>query len=275
MTPRLLVIDDDSATRLLLSRLFTKRGWQVDTADNGTAAIEQARGTTYDCVLIDCHLPEMDGTDVARALRELNDGHCPPLVGVSAGDPECEKPQCLKAGMSDYVAKPFVLTTLVERLEDLMTTGRTPDPAAVAAAGEPFMQHDVGENPQPALDLVHFHGQIQPFGGVSSTEARELVDVFLESCTTRLEEIEKAIDRGDVRAIGDLGHAIRGAAGNLGAVELATRATEFEVAGRRGSCPGDKEIARLSAALNRCRAVLYNTLDLPNRDFGSELPPRQ
>ena len=268
MTPRLLVIDDDSATRLLLSRLFTKRGWQVDTADNGTAAIARARDISYDCVLIDCHLPEMDGVDVARALLELNADGCPPLVGVSAGDPECEKPQCIRAGMTDYVAKPFVLTALVERLEELITTGHA------ASAGEPMIQEGLGEIPQRALDIVHFHGQIQPFGGASSEAARELVDIFLESCATRLENLDDAVERGDVRLIGDLGHALRGAASNMGALEIESLARNFEEAGRRGSCPSHTDIARLDNAIQRCRAVLYNTLDLPNRDFGSELPPR-
>lgn len=268
MTPRLLVIDDDDATRLLLSRLFTKRGWHVDTADTGTAAIARARYIAYDCVLIDCHLPEMDGVDVARALRELNADHCPPLVGVSAGDPEREKPQCIRAGMSDYVAKPFVLTTLVARLEELMATGRP------ALRVEPVMEDHLGAPPQRALDIVHFHGQILPFGGVASEAAQELVDIFLESCETRLKSLEDAVERGDVRVIGDLGHALRGAASNLGALELTELAKDIEATGRRGSCPSGKDIARLGNAIQRCRAVLYNTLDLPNRDFGSELPPR-
>ncbi len=259
---------------MLLSRLFTKRGWQVDTADNGTAAIEQARDISYDCVLIDCHLPEMDGADVARALRELNADDCPPLVGVSAGDPECEKPQCIRAGMSDYVAKPFVLSTLVERLEELITAGRAPTAVEGAGEGDEGDEGERGDGPQHALDIVHFHGQIQPFGGASSDAARELVDIFLESCATRLEELENAVERGDVRVVGDLGHAMHGAACNLGALELASLARSFEEAGRRGSCPSGTDVARLGKAIQRCRAVLYNTLDLPNRDFGSELPPR-
>ena len=268
MTRRLLVIDDDQATRMLLSRLFTKRGWQVETADNGSTAIEQARDISYDCVLIDCHLPEMDGADVARALLELNANDCPPLVGVSAGDPECEKPQCLRAGMSDYVAKPFVLSTLVERLEELIATGRT------GRKVEGVVEHGLGEAPERALDITHFHAQISPFGGPASEAARELVDIFLESCAARITELDDAVERGDVRVVGDLGHAMHGAASNMGALELASLARRFEEAGRRGSCPSGSDVARLNKAVQRCRAVLYNTLHLPNRDFGSELPPR-
>ena len=158
MSHRLLIVDDDQATRQLLERLFTRKGWDVDTAPNGTLALERAKAGGYDCVLIDCHLPEMDGPSVARALRAL-DAPCPPMVGTSCGDAETERPSCLDAGMSAYIAKPFALTTLVEHVESIIFGGRPREMGGSLPPDEP------GNDPEPALDIQRFHSQIGPLGG--------------------------------------------------------------------------------------------------------------
>lgn len=259
MTHRLLIVDDDVATRQLLLRLFTRKGWEVDTAGTGTAALAQAQTGNYDCVVIDCHLPEMDGRAVARALQEMGQA-CPPLVGVSAGDEEAERPSCLNAGMSAYIAKPFVLSNLVERVERVIfgdtSMGRIKtEPAPIAHA-----------NPEPALDLECFHSQVALLGGVASRSTRDLVEVFLNACDSRLAAMKAAVEDGDSERVKEIAHAVRGSAGNLGARELATRCEALEALAKSGKAPGPGDLAQLTRAVERCRAVLHNTLTGESRE---------
>lgn len=105
-----LVVDDSPVNRLLASRLLTRWGHTVDIATNGVEAVAACGNRPYDVVFMDMQMPEMDGPEAARTLRER--GCRIPIVALTANALERDREACLAAGMNQVLAKPFTAEEL-------------------------------------------------------------------------------------------------------------------------------------------------------------------
>ena len=123
MRRRILVVEDDRTLRQALSFNLTKEGYDVTTAADGEAALEAARNTRLDLVLLDVMLPGMSGVEVLRVLRR--DGIGVPVIIVSAKGDEIDRVVGLKVGADDYVTKPFSRPELLARIEAVLRRKRT------------------------------------------------------------------------------------------------------------------------------------------------------
>ncbi|HMA37596.1 MAG TPA: response regulator [Chloroflexia bacterium] len=103
----LLVVDDDRANRLLLTRYITQQHHRVTTAENGRAALERIAQEPFDLVLLDVIMPEMDGYAVLEQLRADNRLRDLPVIMISALDEIDSVVRCIELGAADYLAKPF------------------------------------------------------------------------------------------------------------------------------------------------------------------------
>jgi two-component system OmpR family response regulator len=112
-----LVLEDDEKLARFLSRVLTEEGFAVDSCGRGTDAIAQADGT-YDVVVLDWSVPDMDGLSVCRTLRER--GHASPILMLTARAETRERVLGLEAGADDYMVKPFELDELVARVRALV-----------------------------------------------------------------------------------------------------------------------------------------------------------
>lgn len=116
--PRILVVDDESTLAELLSMALRYEGWEVRTADDGRAALREAREFRPDAVVLDVMLPDMDGLEVLRRLRA--DTPDVPVLFLTARDAVEDRVAGLTAGGDDYVTKPFSLEEVVARLRGLL-----------------------------------------------------------------------------------------------------------------------------------------------------------
>jgi CheY-like chemotaxis protein len=119
---RVLVAEDNAVNQLLISRMLEKRGHQVEVANNGRAALTAMEKETYDLVLMDVQMPEMDGLEVTQAVRkqekERADGSHQAIVALTAHAMKGDQERCQEAGMDDYLSKPLrpqELDNLLER----------------------------------------------------------------------------------------------------------------------------------------------------------------
>lgn len=121
--PQVLLADDDAPTRALMVGLLRYMGWVTDGVANGREAVEAVRGGGYGIVLLDLHMPEMDGYEAARWIRALGPDLRQPRVIALTGqrDPGIRE-KCLAAGMQDLLLKPVAQEALRQALE------RAPDP---------------------------------------------------------------------------------------------------------------------------------------------------
>lgn len=125
---RVLVVDDERAIRRLLHTSLTAEGYEVIEAETGAQALASAARERPDIVLLDLGLPDQDGTEVLRQLREWSKV---PVIVVTVRADEAEKVAALDAGADDYVTKPFGMAELSARLRTALRHG------ARAEAGEP------------------------------------------------------------------------------------------------------------------------------------------
>jgi DNA-binding response OmpR family regulator len=125
---RVLLIEDDEDSRLLLRRVLERAGMTVVEASTGTQGLRELYGSHPDVVLLDIGLPEIDGWRTLERIRELTDV---PVMMVTGKASELEKVRALRSGADDYVTKPFGLQEVVARVE-ARSTSRAPRPRPTA-----------------------------------------------------------------------------------------------------------------------------------------------
>jgi DNA-binding response OmpR family regulator len=111
---RLLIVEDEKALVKPVKKFLEKKGFAVDAVYDGKEAIQYAKETQYDCILLDLNLPEIDGISVSNILRK--DGITTPIIMVTARSQTYNKLEGFDSGADDYVTKPFDLNELVARI---------------------------------------------------------------------------------------------------------------------------------------------------------------
>lgn len=129
---RVLVVEDELRMAALLKRGLEEDGYAVDVAATGTDALWQAGEFTYDAVLLDVMLPELDGVEVCRALRAA--GRWMPVLMLTARDAVDDRVRGLDAGADDYLAKPFSFAELSARVRALIRRGAVERPTELYVA---------------------------------------------------------------------------------------------------------------------------------------------
>jgi two-component system response regulator RegX3 len=117
MNERILVVDDEPAIADAVAYALRREGFDVETRGDGEQALETARATPYDVLVLDLMLPRMSGLDVCRALRAESDV---PILMLTARDAEVERVLGLELGADDYVTKPFSVAELVSRVRAIL-----------------------------------------------------------------------------------------------------------------------------------------------------------
>jgi two-component system sensor histidine kinase/response regulator len=117
---RVLVADDNATNQRVATLILAKIGWEAQVVSNGAEAVRAWRGGSFDIILMDCQMPEMDGFEATRAIRAAEPpGVHQAIVAITANAEHGARQRCLSAGMDDYVTKPLSKAALVEMWERL------------------------------------------------------------------------------------------------------------------------------------------------------------
>jgi signal transduction histidine kinase/DNA-binding response OmpR family regulator len=121
---RILLVEDNVVNQRVAMRQLERFGYSADIVDNGRAAVDALTARSYDLVLMDCHMPEMDGFEATLAIRkrELQSNRRVPIVAMTANARSEDREACLAVGMDDYLAKPVALADLQRILEAWLPT---------------------------------------------------------------------------------------------------------------------------------------------------------
>jgi DNA-binding response OmpR family regulator len=130
---RVLVVEDEADVAEALSWGLTAEGYVVDVADNGTEGLWKARETPHDVIILDVMLPDLDGYQLCRTLRE--EGVWTPVLMLTALDEDLDHAEGLDSGADDYLAKPFSYTVLLAHLRSLTRRTMGARPTVLTAAG--------------------------------------------------------------------------------------------------------------------------------------------
>lgn len=119
---RILVVEDAELCRMLVVLLLEQLGCEVDVAANGLEAVRCVDHQHYECVFMDCQMPELDGFEATRQIRRheavkvVGPGRRLPIVALTANPAQCDRARCLEAGMDDYLQKPVDFESLAQAL---------------------------------------------------------------------------------------------------------------------------------------------------------------
>jgi CheY-like chemotaxis protein len=119
-TKKILVVEDDSDMVNVLQMMLKHLGYYSITAKNGREAVNMAASQLPDLVLLDIMLPNMDGLEAARLIRQNPKTHSIPILAVTAKVFPKDREECLQNGCNDHLAKPFTLEELASRIEKLL-----------------------------------------------------------------------------------------------------------------------------------------------------------
>jgi len=122
MQRRILVAEDNPINQKVAVRLLTKLGYNAEVAENGEAALQRVQDGEFDAVLMDLHMPVMDGLEATRAIRNLATAVSQiPIIALTANALQDQRRECLAAGMNDFLTKP-IDKTLFESVLDHWTS---------------------------------------------------------------------------------------------------------------------------------------------------------
>jgi two-component system sensor histidine kinase EvgS len=241
---RVLVVDDDPTIRWLTTRKLQKLGLGVDQAVDGAAGLEKVLGQHFDLVLTDCHMPNMDGVALTKAMRSAADlaVRCMPVLGVTADITEAQRKRCAEAGMTCLAIKPLGLETLAKLMRSHLPgdTGASPEHAEPGAAAPPLTFN------QQAYFSVFSPGDPEGMAWLSG---------YLEGTQTNCAELARLMALapdapGRPEALRSVAHRVAGTSFDTGAIRLAQAARALE------NAPPDSS---LDAHLNAVIAAFSST----------------
>ena len=129
---RILLADDSSVNQEVALGILQIEGYQVTVAKHGLEAVEAYSKAAFDLVLMDCHMPEMDGFEATRKIRELekeSNLKRTPIVALTANAMQQDREECLNAGMDDHLSKPYSRLQMRETLERWLARDTTQETA--------------------------------------------------------------------------------------------------------------------------------------------------
>ncbi|OGS37611.1 MAG: hypothetical protein A2506_07270 [Elusimicrobia bacterium RIFOXYD12_FULL_66_9] len=228
VAPRVLVVDDNLINRKVAVMMLSKIGIKADAAGNGQEALEAIAHTPYALVLMDCHMPEMDGLAATRELRRLEGGgRRLPVIAMTASTGD-DLEACREAGMDDSLPKPVRLADLENALRS-WTAPVSPEA---------------------------FRRVTETMDGDREAMAA-LIREFLESGASLVSVVRSSVAEADRGALGLAAHALRGACLSFGARPLADICSRLESMAKEGQALACVDFADAAAAeFERVRKAL-------------------
>jgi len=248
---RILLVEDNPINQKLAVALLNKAGYPVDVAENGAQAVETLKTISYQLVLMDVQMPEMDGLEATRLIRvmEGKSRHVP-IIAMTAYAMKGDKERCLAVGMDDYLTKPLEPDEVFAMIEHW---AREQAPVSL----KPFLEDEpaqavTGEGVSP-IDLL----KAMPRFGDDKVFFVEMLNEFVEHLEERVKTLREALQAQDAKTLGRLAHNLKGAAANFNAEQLVFIAVEIETLGQAGDLSGIEEvIVKIEAEIPRLKAFL-------------------
>jgi CheY-like chemotaxis protein len=240
---RILVAEDNPVNQEVARLLLEKGGHKVDLAGNGIEAVAAVARVPYDLVLMDVSMPEMDGIEATRRIRQLSGPEREvPVVAMTANVMVGLRQQCLAAGMRDFLAKPIERPRL-DAILRLVSRGGAGSSGLIEEQASTLPSVDLS-----SPNLPVFREVVSQLGVAG---VRRLLETLRSDGGARAERLREAGRRGDVGAVCHEAHALKSAVGTFGLSALSVHCREIETLSREGQLPGLMELDAVGVALAR------------------------
>jgi CheY-like chemotaxis protein/HPt (histidine-containing phosphotransfer) domain-containing protein len=257
---RVLLAEDNVVNQRVALKQLKKLGFSADSVTNGNEVLSALQRVPYDIIIMDCQMPEMDGYEVTRRIRQSgSDSYihlksAPYIIALTANAMQGDRERCLAIGMNDYLTKPLHLQDLEAVLQRAMLRIQ-PVPSSPAPTAKSEPEPDV-------LDRSIINGLKELREPGQPDPLKELVELFFKDAQPRLQLMEEAAAAGDLPTLGAAAHTLKGSASNLGARRLATLCASLEKQAKETeTAKAAKTLAGVKAELERVRELLTTELE--------------
>ena len=200
---RILLAEDNVVNQKVALRLLERQGYRADVVANGLEVLEALGRQTYDVVLMDVQMPEMDGIEATRRIHQQWAGKPRPrIIAMTASAMQSDRERCLAAGMDDYVSKPVRIEELVAALERCATHPAPQPERAETPAAKRF---------DPEVLLASLGPEVMV----------ELLEIFIDDSQKLLRTAREALEKRDADALERAAHSLKGSSANMGAATVA------------------------------------------------------
>jgi len=244
---RILLAEDNETNQKVTVRMLKSLGYSADIVENGQQALDAVCGQRYDLVLMDVHMPVMDGLTATRRIRALPPQQQPRIFAMTASVLDSERQECLDAGMERHIAKPIQRQRLAEALAEVQPRGRQMTPVTPISTRPVCLAE--GENLESFLD--------EQIAQLDREGVAELLDSLIDGVESMLQALQSSRAAGDATLLRRTTHSLKANTAMVGALALSDRCGVIEQQAKSGATTG---LEALVDALARDYAELISLL---------------
>jgi two-component system sensor histidine kinase/response regulator len=224
---RILLAEDNLVNQEVAMAMLQRMGLRAKIASNGLAATKLIEDESFDLVLMDCHMPIMDGFEATQTIRarEMNLALPKlPIIALTANAIMGDRENCLAKGMDDYLSKPFTLEQLHKVLSQWL----------------PLRESNIQDGPDaqfndaPAIQIKIDQNVITQLKNLKAGLLVRIIDLYIESSPQLLLDMEQAVAQRDTNSLYKVAHSLKNSSANLGITDLTNLCRELEIKGREG-----------------------------------------
>ena len=242
-----LIAEDNEVNQRVIQGMLNNLGHRSTVVDDGRGAVERAAEEDFDVVLMDIHMPELDGVEAMREIRRRLDGRkCPPIVAMTAHALSGDREYYLDAGMDDYLSKPIRPPDLSKLLERVHSQNM----AAPWAGRDTQVAIPVSTSPAPGAAVAHQRidslpildiEQLQDLRYLPSAPGEVtagndpvggLIRLFQTKAVERMKLMEGMLAGSDWHGLSEMSHSLRGASASMGFPRVASLCKDLEISAR-------------------------------------------
>jgi CheY-like chemotaxis protein/HPt (histidine-containing phosphotransfer) domain-containing protein len=260
---RILVAEDNVVNQQVALLLLKKLGYRADMAADGLEALQALERESYDVVLMDVQMPNLDGLEATRRIHQRwPQGQRPHVIAATANAMREEREDCLAAGMDDYLSKPIRMEELAAALRRCRPHLSPPPPAPVRESGGGSQASSAEPEPQgPPLPAGVLHPpaleRLLEIIGDDPDLLRALIDTFLRDVPRLIDDARRGLQQGQADEVRRAAHTLKSNGATFGATTFSELGRELESLARSGALEGAAElIERLEAEYESVRTAL-------------------
>lgn len=207
-----LIAEDNEINQEITRSILDSGGYRTQVASNGREAVQAVRAGTVDGILMDCHMPEMDGYEATRLIREMK--IAVPIIALTAKALKEDQQNCFAVGMNGYLSKPVSANLILDTLDKFLGDPLKLRGNRMIEADEPIIDHTAIQR----LAEIDTGGRL----------VQKLIGMYLGSVDGVVQELQDHIERGDKASARLRAHTLKSSSANLGGMRMARLLGEIE-----------------------------------------------
>ena len=257
---KVLVAEDDKSNQMLMKSLLEKMGIEVTIAEDGNQVIQKALAHQFDLILMDIQMPHMDGYEATKALRA--EGMTTPIIALTANAIGGDDKKCIEVGCDEYLAKPIERKKLFEIFDKYLSPASEEGSCSVVESIN-AVKNEVDElnntirttESQDDEEIIAWERLMAR--GLDEQLIEKIMPTCIEENRKRLERLTSAVKKANAKDVRLYAHAIKGSAGNVGAVRLSEIASRLErMALEDDLSEAEELLQKISTEFNKLRSFV-------------------